>query len=182
MINEVVVTRRMPPWNADSRFGKFSNDLRMPKEEIDKLVAWIDDGAPLGDEKDLPKPPTFAEGWTIGEPDVVLEMPEEYTVPASGTVEYQYFVTPTNFEQDVWVRSAEARPGTRSYITSSFSFARRTRSRFATCLRSPASRRARSRSSGLLVSASRSPPARNWSGRYTTRRREKSERTAAPWV
>ena len=116
MINEVVSGRRMPPWDADPRFGKFSNDLRMPQEEIDTLVAWIDAGAPLGDANDLPKLPQFAKGWTIGQPDVVFKMPTEYTIPASGTVEYQYFVTPTNFEKDVWVQSAEARPGNRPVV------------------------------------------------------------------
>ena len=116
MMQEVVVQRRMPPWNADPRFGKFSNDLRMTKEEIDTVVAWLDDGAPLGDEKDLPKLPEYAEGWTIGKPDVVFKMPQEYTIPASGTVEYQYFVTPTNFEEDVWVQAAEARPGNRPAV------------------------------------------------------------------
>jgi peroxiredoxin len=116
MINEVVKQRRMPPWNADPRFGDFSNDLRMPKEEIDTLVAWIDDGAPLGNEQDLPERPQYAEGWTIGEPDVVFKMPEDYTVPAAGTVEYQYFVTPTNFKEDVWVKASEPRPGNRAVV------------------------------------------------------------------
>ncbi len=116
MIKETVVQRRMPPWNADPRYGKFSNDLRMTDDEIDTLVAWIDNGAPLGEMSDLPEPREFEEGWTIGKPDVILKMPREYTVKAKGTVSYQYFVTPTNFKEDVWIQAAEARPGNRAVV------------------------------------------------------------------
>lgn len=111
MIRETVVERRMPPWSADPRFGHFENDLRMSDEEIDTLIAWIDGGMPMGDPNELPEPKTYAEGWQIGKPDMVFKIPAEYTVPATGTVEYQYFVTPTNFKEDVWVQASEARPG-----------------------------------------------------------------------
>src|SRR5262249_23627247 len=116
MIKETVVQRRMPPWNADPRYGKFSNDLRMTRQEIDTLVAWIDSGAPLGDKKDLPPPRSYVEGWQIGKPDLIFKIPAEYTVKATGTVEYQYFVTPTNFKEDVWVQAAESRPGNRAVV------------------------------------------------------------------
>ena len=98
MIKETVLQRRMPPWNADPRHGKFSNDLRMTQQEIDTVVEWIDAGTPLGDEKDLPPAREFEDGWMIGKPDKVFKMPREYKVQAEGTVKYQYFVTPTNFE------------------------------------------------------------------------------------
>lgn len=116
MIKETIVQRRMPPWSADPRYGHFSNDLRMTDEEIDTVVAWIDNGAPLGDKKDLPTPREFADGWMIGKPDLVIKMPREYTVPATGTVKYQYFVTPTNFKEDMWVQAAEARPGNHAVV------------------------------------------------------------------
>jgi peroxiredoxin len=116
MIKETVVQRRMPPWNADPRYGHFSNDLRMTTDEIDRVVSWIDDGAPLGDKNDLPEPREFADGWTIGKPDAVFKMPREYTVQATGTVRYQYFVTKTNFEEDMWVQAAEAKPGNRKVV------------------------------------------------------------------
>ncbi|MBT6155998.1 MAG: redoxin domain-containing protein [Planctomycetaceae bacterium] len=116
MIKETIVQRRMPPWNADPRYGHFSNDLRMTDQEIDTVVAWIDNGSPLGDKKDLPKPREFADGWTIGKPDRVFKMPREYTVPATGTVKYQYFVTPTNFKEDMWIQAAEARPGNHAVV------------------------------------------------------------------
>ena len=111
MIRETVVERRMPPWSADPRFGHWANDLRMSDEDIDTMVAWIDSGTPLGDPADLPAPHEYTEGWQLGKPDIVFTMPTEFRVPAQGTVEYQYFVTPTDFKEDVWVQASEARPG-----------------------------------------------------------------------
>lgn len=119
MIREVVTDRRMPPWHADPKFGKFHNDRSLPKETCDQLLAWIDQGCPRGDDKDLPEPKKYPEGWFIGKPDVVFSMPREYTVPAKATpkgIRYQYFVVPTNFEEDMWVQAAEARPGNRAVV------------------------------------------------------------------
>src|SRR5262249_52434237 len=105
MIREVVSEKRMPPWHADPRYGRFSNDRRLPKEESDALLAWVDNGKEKGEEKDLPAPKTYADGWVIGKPDIIFELPSEQTVPASGTVPYQYFITPTNFKEDMWVQA-----------------------------------------------------------------------------
>ncbi len=116
MMKEVVLQGRMPPWHADPRYGHWSNNRQMPQEEIDTLIAWIDAGAPFGDAKDLPPKQEYAEGWAIDEPDLVFELPEEVTVPADGVVPYLYFVVPTNFEEDVWIQAAEARPGNRSVV------------------------------------------------------------------
>jgi hypothetical protein len=115
-IREVLTEKRMPPWHADPKYGHFSNDRRLPKEELDTLLSWLDTGMLLGDKKDMPPARTYADGWVIGKPDVVFELPEEQTVQASGTVPYQYFITPTNFKEDVWIQAAEARPGNRAVV------------------------------------------------------------------
>jgi mono/diheme cytochrome c family protein len=116
MIREVVTDQRMPPWHADPRFGSFSNDRRLKKADQDTLLAWLDSGRELGDPKVVPANPSYADGWVIGKPDVIFELPQEQTIPASGTIPYQYFVTPTNFKEDVWVQAAEARPGNRKVV------------------------------------------------------------------
>ena len=116
MIREVISQRRMPPWDIDSRHGTFRNDLSMTKAEIDTVVRWIDDGAVMGDENAIPESPQFAAGWINGVPDLAFQMPESYQIPATGAVEYQYFVTPTHLSEDVWVQAAEARPGNRSVV------------------------------------------------------------------
>src|SRR5262249_46221442 len=116
MIREVVDNRRMPPWHADPRFGRFQNDRSLTARERATLIAWPAQGAPLGDPARLPRPRTFPEGWTIGTPDAIFELPEPYTVPAQGTVEYVRIRVPTRFKEDVWVQAAEARPGDRSVV------------------------------------------------------------------
>jgi hypothetical protein len=115
-IKEKVLKREMPPWHADPHFGQFANDRRLTKQQVDTIVSWVDGGAKEGNPKDLPAAPKFVEGWVIGKPDIVLQMPEEFTLEASGADEYQYFEIPTNFKQDVYVQMAEARPGNRKIV------------------------------------------------------------------
>ena len=114
-IKQRVVRREMPPWFADPAHGSFANDASLPQKEIDTIVEWVDRGAPKGDERDLPPPPTFTEGWSIGEPDVVFAIPE-YNVPADGVIPYLYFTVPTNFTTDTWIAGLEIRPGNRQVV------------------------------------------------------------------
>ncbi|HTG14043.1 MAG TPA: cytochrome c [Blastocatellia bacterium] len=115
-IKEKVATKQMPPWHADPHYGQFSNDRRLSQSQIDTISTWVDQGAKEGNPKDLPAPPKFVDGWIIGKPDIVLQMPEEFTLEASGPDEYQYFEIPTNFKEDIYVQMAEARPGNRKIV------------------------------------------------------------------
>ena len=115
-IKNAVVTRKMPPWFAESSVGRFHNDPSLSQREIDTLVRWADGGATAGDPKDAPPPRQFADGWNIGTPDVVLEMPQAYDVPAAGTIEYTYVIVPTGFKEDTWITAAEVRPGNRAVM------------------------------------------------------------------
>lgn len=116
-IREVVQEGRMPPWFADPKYGHFTNDSRLSDEEKKQLSAWVDNGCPEGDKKDLPKPRTFVAGWQIGEPDQIVYMSDKsYTVPAEGTVEYQFFTVDPGWNEDKWVQATEARPGNRSVV------------------------------------------------------------------
>jgi mono/diheme cytochrome c family protein len=115
-IREKVANRTMPPWHADPHVGEWANDRRLTQKEIDTIIAWVDQGAKEGEAKDLPSQPKFTDGWNIGQPDLVLQMPEEYTLEASGPDEYQYFTIPTNFTEDRYIRAVEARPGNRKIV------------------------------------------------------------------
>jgi mono/diheme cytochrome c family protein len=115
-IKEKVGRREMPPWHADPHYGEFSNNRSLTQKQISTIVAWVDGGAKEGDPKDLPEAPRFEQGWAIGKPDLILQMPEEFTLAATGPDEYQYFEIPTNFKQDVFVQKAEARPGNRKIV------------------------------------------------------------------
>jgi hypothetical protein len=115
-IKEKVLSREMPPWHADPAHGQFSNDRRLSQQEIDTIVAWVDGGAKEGNPKDLPTPPQFNGKWRVGQPDIVLTMPKEYTLAAEGPDEYINVEIPTNFKEDVWVRAVEAVPGNRKIV------------------------------------------------------------------
>jgi hypothetical protein len=115
-IKETITDGRMPPWHADPHFGKFANDRRLKSADRDTLLAWVDSEREFGDKTDLPPTPNYTDGWVIGKPDVIFELPQEQSIPAAGEIPYQYFVTPTNFKEDVWVQAAEARPGNRGVV------------------------------------------------------------------
>jgi hypothetical protein len=129
-IKEAVLLKKMPPWFADPHYGKFRNDRSMAQKDIDTLVSWADLGAPEGNPKDLPKPLAFVNGWNIGQPDMVLEMPAAFDVPASGTIEYQYVILPTKFTEDRWVQISEVRPGNRAVVHHVIAFVRDAKSKW----------------------------------------------------
>ncbi|MFN3150054.1 redoxin domain-containing protein [Bremerella sp.] len=113
MIAEVVEDQRMPPWHADPKYGHFSNDRHLTKEEKETILKWVEAGAPEGDAKQLPEPVKYVEGWTLPEkPELILNITEApYQVPAEGEVKYKYFVTDPGFTEDKWIKGAELKAG-----------------------------------------------------------------------
>ena len=109
-IKAAVTSRQMPPWFADPSVGHFANERRLVDREIATLNAWVDAGAPAGNEADAPPAITFNSGWNI-KPDVVVEMPKAFELPARGTINYKYILVKTNFPTDMWITAAEMRPG-----------------------------------------------------------------------
>jgi hypothetical protein len=123
-IKEKVSARVMPPWHADGPKGVFRNDRRLSESERGTILRWIDAGAKPGDLKKLPAKPTYPNQWTIGTPDAVVGMSEDFEVPAQGTVEYMYFTVPTNFTEEKWVSAIEIMPGAREVVHHVLVFAR----------------------------------------------------------
>jgi hypothetical protein len=114
-IQSVVVSRKMPPWFADPRYGHFANDPSLSQAEINTFVNWANDGALEGDPQDLPPQVAWPEGgWQI-QPDVVVSLPP-YRVPAKGSVEWVYVRIPSGFTKDTWVTSIEILPGDPSVL------------------------------------------------------------------
>jgi hypothetical protein len=111
-----IASREMPPWGADPTVGKFANDISLSQHEIDIVSAWVEGGALEGSKADLPKAPTFTEGWSIGKPDLVFSMLKPFNVPADGTVPYMYVTIPTNLKEDIWVKAIELKPGDRRVV------------------------------------------------------------------
>ncbi len=116
-IAEVAETRKMPPWKPAPQFApRFKHDRSLSTTEIAILSAWNEVGAPEGDPADMPQPVSFAEEWKLGQPELVVELPEPYTVPASGDDIYRCFVIPTNLPDDVYIEAVEYRPGNRRVV------------------------------------------------------------------
>lgn len=126
MMVEVIDNKRMPPWHADPSVGHFTNARNMPDADKQIMRDWVDQGMPYGKASQLPDPMKFSNGWQLPrEPDRVIEMrARPFTIPADGTVEYQYFVVDPKFEEDVWVHAAEVVPGNRRVVHHSIVFIR----------------------------------------------------------
>jgi hypothetical protein len=125
-IRDEVSEGHMPPWHAAAPKGTFLNERGLTPDEKDVLVRWAAGGAPEGDPKDLPPTPVYPDGWAMGKPDVVFEMQEEYSVPAEGVIEYEYFYIPTNFTEPKWIQAIELRPGNREVVHHALAFYRAT--------------------------------------------------------
>ncbi|HLK59733.1 MAG TPA: hypothetical protein VKU00_24440, partial [Chthonomonadaceae bacterium] len=106
----VTQSHYMPPWHAESH-GEFLDEHKLTADQIGVLKQWADEGAAEGAASDLPPTPKFAQGWTLGKPDLVLTMPKSYTMRAEGGDIYRCFVLPTGLTEDRYVAAAEVRPG-----------------------------------------------------------------------
>ena len=111
-IQRVVVNREMPPWLANPEHGTWANDARLSQEEVDTIVSWVEGGAKRGDSAQMPEPPVFTEGWQLGEPDYVIELPA-VTVPAEGPDVFRDPIVRIDLPERRWVRAVEFRPGDR---------------------------------------------------------------------
>ena len=116
-IKAKIVAHQMPPWYADGEPGKWSNDRRLTQAQIDKVVAWVNAGAPQGTDA-VPAPPQFAHGWNHPSgrpPDLIVEAPE-MKVPAEGESPWQFVYVKVPFKGDVWVEAAQVVPGNRAVV------------------------------------------------------------------
>ena len=117
MIQEVLLTRRMPPWDADPAYGRFANAHALSRDETQKLLRWIEAGAPRGEGKDpLTEPLPPAKEWALGKPDVVLRWPELQEIPPTGVLEYRHLRIASPFTNEIWLAGADIKPGNRKVV------------------------------------------------------------------
>ena len=116
-IAKVTAERFMPPWKADPRDGPFIGQHPLSDAELSLLRRWSDAGAPEGSaaaQSAIRNPRSamrWAEGWQLGKPDLVITLPEPYTLPAEGTDAFHIFVLPIPVDRGRFVRGLEFRPG-----------------------------------------------------------------------
>ena len=91
LIKVKVANRLMPPYYYDNDIGiqALQHDWRLSQEDINTVVAWVDQGAPLGNPDDMPPPADLlpTDEWTLsaefGPPDL-LAPSTPIDVPAAG--------------------------------------------------------------------------------------------------
>ncbi len=115
-ISDVTHARYMPPWRPEHNYGDFLGERRLTERQLEILAAWADADAPEGDADDLPPPPRYTDGWQLGEPDIVVKMPEAFTIPAEGRDVFRCFVLPLDVPADRLVAAVEFRPGNRKVV------------------------------------------------------------------
>ena len=107
----VTESRFMPPWLPEEGHGEFRGQRRLTSDQIAAFRKWVEDGALEGDPDDLPPPVQFTQGWQFGEPDLVVEMAEPYTLPAGDGDVFRSFVIPIPLPTRKYVRALEFRGG-----------------------------------------------------------------------
>lgn len=112
---KAVHNRAMPPWKAEPVSFPYRDERRLNDKEIATIQAWADAGAPEGEGK-APAPPTFGSGWRLGEPDMVVEMPAGYHLPADGPDVYRNIAVPLGLPEDKWLTAIDMRPSARAIV------------------------------------------------------------------
>ena len=115
-IAEYTKARLMPPWKPAAGYGTFKNERRLTDKEINMITEWAEAGAPPGDLSKVPPIPAFPDGWELGKPDHIVEMPVEYEIEPEGEDEYRHFIIPTNFDTDIYVRAVDVEPSNRKTV------------------------------------------------------------------
>lgn len=116
MIREVLMTKRMPPAQVDPHIGSFQNDMNIADSDMQKLVLWIEAGSPKDGAEDPLAKLTWPESeWAFGEPDYIIEIPEQF-VPATGVLDYVRMNVPIDIDEDKWVRASQYIAGDRSVL------------------------------------------------------------------
>lgn len=115
-IADVTSTRYMPPWLPEPGFGHFSGQRYLNEAQLEILRQWAENGTPEGNPDDLPPVPKFPVGWQIGDPDLIVELPEPYTLRAGGSDVFHNFVIPIPVSRTHYVSAIDLRPENKKIV------------------------------------------------------------------
>jgi tetratricopeptide (TPR) repeat protein/mono/diheme cytochrome c family protein len=99
----------MPPWKADGHPAEFVAQPRLTPEQVTQLARWA--AAPIEGPGRPPAPPRWPEGWYLGEPDLVVTLPDGYTLPGEPSDVFRIFAVPLPVTGTRYVRGIEFHPG-----------------------------------------------------------------------
>jgi hypothetical protein len=115
-IREVTASRYMPPWKSVPGHGTFVGERRLSNEQLALIDQWVRSGQVEGNQADLPPTPKFPEGWILGQPDLIITMPQAYEIPAEGADIYRNFVIPAEQLEGRYIKAIEFHPGNRRVV------------------------------------------------------------------
>ena len=124
VIKDRVEKRSMPPYFIDKEVGvqSFEDDRSLSDQEIATIAVWVDSGSPQGDMNYLPPAPQFEDdvAWTLEDdmgrpPDLIIPIPEPFTVPADGPNWWMTFYSDTGLTEDRWIKAFETKPSAEGY-------------------------------------------------------------------
>ena len=115
-IGVVTTERIMPPWKPAPGFGRFREEHQLSERQIALISEWIKEGLTEGSASDMPSPPQFPTDWQLGDPDLILEMPQDFLLGAAGDDVHQHFVIPTGLTRDRLIEAIEFRPGNSTVV------------------------------------------------------------------
>jgi Flp pilus assembly protein TadD len=113
-VAEVTGSRVMPPWLPEDGHEEFLDSRRLTPQQIGLINQWASEGAPEGRSSDLPPRPKWTDGWQLGPPDLVVTLPEAYTLSKEGKDIYRNFVIPLPTTERRYVRAFEFRPSSKA--------------------------------------------------------------------
>ena len=116
LIGRVTASRYMPPWKAEPVSFAYRDERRLTDQQIALIQKWVSEGMPEGEGTQKPVPPVFSSGWQLGEPDLVLEMPNAYHVPADGPDIYRNLAIPLALAEDKWLAAIDMKPSARPVV------------------------------------------------------------------
>ena len=117
MIQEVVLARRMPPWQPDRHHGVFANGTTLDIAEARALLRWIEQGAQRGEGEDpLEKAVAPHVNFPLGAPDAIVALPSVEEIPATGVLDYRHIKVKVPFTEDVWIKGVVARPDNKRVV------------------------------------------------------------------
>jgi len=112
----VTKSRYMPPWLPETGYGEFSGERRLTDDQLRVLAEWVEQGCQQGDPRDLTPAPHFTEGWQLGPPDLIVQIPKPYQLAASGPDVFRNFILPVEVTATKYVRAIELRPGNKRIV------------------------------------------------------------------
>jgi Ca2+-binding EF-hand superfamily protein/mono/diheme cytochrome c family protein len=121
VIRRVVGEGSMPPWFAavdkDADKNPWANDCSLSAKDKADLFAWIDSkDRPLGDAAEAPAKRRYPAEWSIGKPDLVVQLSKAHDIKADGFMPYATDIVETELKEDRWVSAYEIIPSERDVV------------------------------------------------------------------